>query len=144
MGPARVTKLGTAEENAIRIALGARARHTRLFRNFVGYVWSGRLIRHDKAKRIVELEFAQPVNAGLAPGSADLVGVREIIVTSNMVGQKIAVFTSLEVKSGAGRPTTEQVNWREFVLSAGGLAAVVRSPDEAVSAVSEPFFGVKP
>ena len=73
---------------------------------------------------------------GLAPGSSDLVGWRIVTVTPDMVGQPLAQFLALEVKTATGRLTTPQKSFLDAVRSAGGIAAVVRSPDDAVAAVS--------
>ena len=64
---------------------------------------------------------------GLCKGSADLIGWRTVTVTPEMVGQKIAVFTSIEVKSTSGRVKPEQQQWLAAVQAAGGIAAVARS-----------------
>ena len=68
---------------------------------------------------------------GLARGSADLIGFRTVTITPDMVGQRLAVFVSLEVKTPTGRIRPEQANWQRTVSAAGGLAAVVRSVQEA-------------
>ncbi len=95
-------------------AIGSRS-DVRLFRNQVGCVESdGRWIRY-----------------GLTPGSADLIGWQSVTVTNEMVGRKLAVFTSIEVKGQHGRLTPEQDNWRRVVSSAGGAAGVARSVAEA-------------
>lgn len=95
-------------------AIGGRE-NVRLFRNQVGCVQSeGRWIRY-----------------GLTPGSADLVGWQTVTVTPDMVGRKLAVFTSIEVKGPHGKLTPEQDNWRRVVTNAGGAAGVARSVAEA-------------
>ena len=73
----------------------------------------------------------RPVTFGLAKGSADLIGWTTRTITPDMVGQRVAVFTSLEVKTPTGRVSTEQRQWLEAVQSAGGIAGVVRSVEEA-------------
>ena len=60
-------------------------------------------------------------------GAGDLLGWRTVTVTPEMVGQKIAVFTSIEVKSTSGRVKPEQQQWLDAVVKAGGIAAVARS-----------------
>ena len=44
-----------------------------------------------------------------------------------MVGQQVAVFTSIEVKTPTGRVKPEQQQWLDAVQAAGGIAAVARS-----------------
>jgi len=69
----------------------------------------------------------RPVSFGLCKGSADLIGWRTVTITPEMVGQQIAVFTSIEVKSSSGRVKPEQQQWLNAVQAAGGIAAVARS-----------------
>jgi len=71
------------------------------------------------------------VQFGLARGSADLIGWRSVVVTPDMVGQRIAVFTSIEVKTATGRLRPEQQAWLGVVQGAGGIAGVARSVEDA-------------
>lgn len=102
----------------------------RLFRNPVSIAWVGKLISTATGGRVV-LADAHRITVGLAPGSADLVGWRSIEITPEMVGQRVAVFSSVEIKKPGGRATPEQVNWRDRVIEAGGIAGIVRSVEEA-------------
>lgn len=88
----------------------------RLWRNNVG-----RLL--DQQGRMVTF--------GLCPGSADLVGFRTVTITPEMVGQQVAVFAAVEVKTTTGRATPQQTAWLEHVSAAGGLAGIARSVEEA-------------
>ena len=74
----------------------------------------------------------RPVTFGLCKGSADLIGWTTRTITPEMVGQQIAVFTSIEVKSSSGRVKPEQQQWLNAVQAAGGIAAVARSVGEAM------------
>jgi len=74
----------------------------------------------------------RPVSFGLCKGSADLIGWRSVTITPEMVGQQIAVFTSIEVKSSSGRVKPEQQQWLNAVQAAGGIAGVARSVGEAM------------
>jgi hypothetical protein len=47
------------------------------------------------------------------------------------VGQRVAVFTSIEVKTPTGRVSPEQRQWLETVQAAGGIAGVARSVNDA-------------
>jgi dihydroxyacid dehydratase/phosphogluconate dehydratase len=49
-----------------------------------------------------------------------------------MVGTRLAIFTSIEVKTPTGRVRPEQQAWLETVQQAGGVAGVARSIDDAV------------
>ena len=69
----------------------------------------------------------RPVSFGLCKGSADLIGWRTVTITPEMVGQQVAVFTSIEVKTATGRVRPEQQQWLNAVQAAGGIAAVARS-----------------
>ncbi len=79
----------------------------------------------------------RPVQFGLAKGSADLIGWRTRLITEDMVGQQVAVFTSIEVKSATGRLRPEQQQWLEVVQKAGGIAGVARSVDDALLLVTK-------
>jgi hypothetical protein len=76
-------------------------------------------------------QHGRPVTFGLAKGSADLIGWTTRTITPDMVGQRIAVFTSIEVKTPTGRVSPEQRQWLETVQAAGGIAGVARSVDDA-------------
>jgi len=71
------------------------------------------------------------VQFGLARGSADLIGWRTITITPEMVGQQLAVFTSIEVKTPTGRIRPEQQAWLDTVQTAGGIAGIARSIRDA-------------
>ena len=101
-------------QQEIRIACGTGP--VRLFRNNTGTLRD---------------QHGRPVQFGLCKGSADLIGWRTVTVTPEMVGQRIAVFTSIEVKTPTGRLRPEQQQWLDAVQAAGGIAGVARSVEEA-------------
>ena len=110
-----------AIQNAIRRAHGSGP--ARLWRNNTGALKdaNGRLVRY-----------------GLCPGSSDLIGLRRITITPDMVGQQLAVFAAVEVKGERGRATPEQVAFLEHITAAGGLAGIARSVDDAQSILQGP------
>ena len=79
----------------------------------------------------------RPVQFGLCKGSADLIGWRTLTITPEMVGQQVAVFTSIEVKTPTGRVQPEQKQWLEAVQAAGGIAGIARSVEDALRIVTE-------
>jgi hypothetical protein len=119
--------------NSIRLALGS-VPTVRLFRNNVGTGWTGSKVIHH-ADGSVTIKDARPLHAGLAKGSADLIGWRTMPITAEMVGGTVAVFTSIEVKGRLGRVTADQQNWRDQVERCGGIAGVCRSVADAESII---------
>ncbi len=103
-------------QQRIRLALGTRS-DLRLFRNQVG--------------QLPDPRTGRPVQFGLARGSADLIGWRTVTITQEMVGQQLAVFTSIEVKTERGHVRPEQHAWQRTVSAAGGIAGIARSIQDA-------------
>ena len=111
----------TAIQQHIRLALG-KLRHVRMFRNNCGK------LPDPRTGRWIEFGVGNP-------GGGDLLGWRTVTVTPEMVGQQVAQFVSLEVKTATGRVRPEQARWRQVVAEAGGVAAVVRSVEDAERAL---------
>jgi len=56
------------------------------------------------------------------PGGFDLLGWQTIIITPDMVGAKLAVFTAVDAKTkGYADLSDEQKNFAGLILNAGGL-----------------------
>ena len=106
----------TTLQQQIRLAIGTRP-EARIFRNQVGS------LPDPRTGRLVTF--------GLAKGSADLIGWRTITVTPDMVGSRLAIFTSIEVKTPTGRVRPEQQAWLQTVQQAGGIAIIARSVPDA-------------
>lgn len=119
----------TTLQQQIRLAVGTRS-DLRLFRNSVGSLPDARTGRL--------------VTFGLAKGSADLIGWRTITITRDMVGQQLAVFTSIEIKTPSGRITPQQRNWLHAVRTAGGIAGVARTVPDALQIVTGPVQPSEP
>jgi hypothetical protein len=101
-------------QQRIRLELGRGP--VRLWRNNVGAL-------RDQRGRLVSY--------GLCPGSSDLIGLRRLRVAPEHLGQELAVFCALEIKSQRGLPTAEQQRFLALVQAMGGLAGVIRTPEEA-------------
>ena len=72
----------------------------------------------------------------------DLIGLRSLEITPELVGQRIAQFVALEIKTNCGVVSPEQRAFLQAVQDLGGLAAVCRSVQQAqavltLSAVEE-------
>ena len=106
-------------QQRIRLACGRGA--VRLWRNNTGGLV-------DQQGRFVRF--------GLCRGSSDLIGLRSLEVTPDLVGQRIAQFVALEVKTARAVLSPEQRAFMELVEQLGGVAAVCRSVEEAEQALA--------
>jgi hypothetical protein len=111
-----VANAETTLQQQIRLALGTNP-DARIFRNQVGS------LPDPRTGRLVTF--------GLARGSADLIGWRTVTITQAMVGTRLAIFTSIEVKTPTGRIRPEQQAWLDVVLRGGGIAGIARSVTDA-------------
>lgn len=68
-----------------------------------------------------------------SPGGSDLIGFKSVIVTQEMVGSKVAIFTAIECKnSKGGRLSPEQERFINLVKDSGGIAEVISNVDEVL------------
>jgi RNase P/RNase MRP subunit p29 len=102
----------------------ALPRHVRLFRNNTGTGWVGKVVK--RLSDILVIKDPRPLHAGLCEGSSDYIGWTEKVITSEMVGQKVAVFTAVETKTKRGRVSSEQENFVARIRDAGGIAFVAK------------------
>jgi hypothetical protein len=110
----------------------------RLFRNNVAQGVVGQIdwVRRTRTVTLGPgdciVRHARILHAGLHVGSGDLIGWSAKMVTPDMLGQAVAVFTSIETKAKRGRVSDAQQNFQDVVRTAGGIAIVARSEDEAL------------
>jgi hypothetical protein len=109
-------------QQRIRLACGRGA--VRLWRNNTGALV-------DKQGRFVRF--------GLCKGSSDLIGLRSLEITPELVGQRIAQFVALEIKTTQGVLSPEQRAFLRLVQQLGGVAAACRSAEEAEQLLSAPW-----
>ena len=107
----------TKLQQEIRLALGTIP-SLRLFRNQVG--------------QLPDPRTGRCVQFGLAKGSSDLVGFKTIKITPEMIGQEVAQFVSIEIKTERGKLTEVQQNWLQKVKSSGGIVGVARTVKDAL------------
>lgn len=89
-----------------------------LFNNPQGRAWVG---KYNREKHCVEMPRA--ITFGFGAGTSDLIGLRPITITADMVGKKIAQFVAVEVKKdkhGSYRETEGQKRFGAWVNSQGG------------------------
>jgi hypothetical protein len=106
----------------------------RLFKNVVGMGYIGKVVHREPG--LITLAHPRVLHAGLAVGSPDLVGFKVVTITPEMVGAKIAVFAGIEAKLGEDRERKEQKAFRAFLTSAGAIAGVAGTIEDAQAILS--------
>jgi hypothetical protein len=118
----------TETEVQNKVLLNASKLGWRLWRNNVGVAFrsDGVPVRYGLANA------NKAMNQNLK--SADLIGIKPVLITQGMVGQTIGVFTSIECKGSSvdltKSPTARMVAqnaWRELINRFGGNATVNNS-----------------
>lgn len=117
------------------IMIAAGKNNTRLFRNNTGQAWQGtrkKFVNEGGVRKLIITD-PRPLDAGLCEGSSDLIGWTEVEITPEMVGQKVAVFTAIEVKKSTTSEVSEkQLNFLTVIKKMGGIAGLATSPAEAL------------
>jgi len=105
---------------------------SKMFRLNSGTAWAGKGQRQPDGT--VLIAYAQPVTLGFGypnnkpvAGASDLIGWTPVVITPEMVGQTVAVFTAGEAKPATGGKASEdQEKFIAAVRRDGGIAGVVR------------------
>ena len=125
-----------------KICLMASNLGHRIFRSNVGEGWIGKAVFFSKAAKIdvypgdVIIRKAKRLHFGLCPGQGDYLGWSVKIVTPQMVGKPVAIFTSVEVKTETGKIREGQIEFSDAVNKAGGIAGIVRDEESAFDLLS--------
>lgn len=107
----------------------------RLFRNNTGKAYAGVAARQPDGS--VHIKNPRVFHGGLCVGSSDLIGWSSILVTPEMVGRRVAVFTASEIKSSRKmKPTREQKAFIAAVNEAGGIGIVAYELKDLLMGVS--------
>jgi hypothetical protein len=113
-----MTSRGESQVAAESLLALSKCKRLKVFRNNIGVAKhaDGRVTRY-----------------GVGPnGAGDYLGWETVTITPDMVGQRLARFVSIEFKrEKGGRVSAAQTHWASVVNDAGGLAAVVSSPEDA-------------
>lgn len=114
-------------EKAIQSAvmLAASQAGFTIWRNNCGMAWAGDATRLKDGS--VLIRNPRPLHVGLCKGSADLIGLKPVVVTEEMLGRTLAQFAAIEVKTPRGKLSEHQARFLAFVESKGGLALLARS-----------------
>jgi len=112
---------------------------TVLFRNNVGAYQdrNGQWVRYGLANESKQMNKYTK--------SSDLIGLTPVVITQEMVGRTVAVFTAIETKREGYEPVgneqvdhyTAQQRFCDLVLRNGGIAGIVDSSEKAVGVIKE-------
>jgi hypothetical protein len=99
--------------------------HPMMFRNAVGYgiATAPKFIHRLNGGKIL-IDKGSPIRFGLFPGSSDMIGYKPTIITLDMVGQMVAIFQGIEIKTEHDRLSEEQRKWNSALIRDGAIAEV--------------------
>lgn len=109
--------------------------HLFVFRNDCGMAIVGGRSIIDKRTGAQITAGGAKIKYGLYPGSGDFIGWTTVTITPDMVGQQIAVFTSIETKTLNDSMSNRQRNWYERVKEAGGIAIIYKETKEGIEKI---------
>jgi hypothetical protein len=102
-----------------QIAIEATRLDHRAWRNNIG------VARYKRNDQIYVVRYGIP-----GPGGADMIGYTKRIITLDMVGSAVAIFTGAECKVGKRKAEDDQSKFLEAIRNAGGIAGVCRSAQD--------------
>lgn len=121
----------------------------RIFRVNTGMGWVGETINFSKKTTLLKLDMypgdiiirkARPLHAGLCEGGSDFIGWSSKIITQNMVGKKVALFTALEIKTLEGKTNKNRLEKQQAFIdavnNAGGIASIIKDEESAFELLS--------
>lgn len=116
-------------QSVVRVAL---AHEGTFFRANVGSGWTGEKIIKQLNGDVL-IKQARPFSGGMVVGFPDIFGAVPVTITPDMVGQTVAIFAGIEIKTPTGRVRPEQQNFIEFMAKQGCRVGVARSVEQAVN-----------
>ena len=118
------------QSQILRLGIG----DVRLFRLNAGKSWQGRATLRPGG---IWLEDGRPI-AGLPTGTPGIGGCVSLVITPEMVGQRVAIATLIEVKSATGKLSIPQIAAIAAAKAMGVRVGVARSVMDALAILSPP------
>ncbi len=113
-----------AHKAALNKYLVTRPEDVILWTNEVGQAYTA--IEKYKTAEGILLKRPRVIRYGVGGvGFPDLVGFTKTVITPEMVGQTLPVFTTVEMKQGADRLRKEQKQWHSILTGHGCWSSVV-------------------
>lgn len=115
--------MGWRENTVKHKRLSTLSDDERLFKINAGMGWQGKIVR--RTKTTITIRNPRPLHA--APeGWPDLAGWTSIVITPEMVGDVVAVFTAEEIKAGNDRLSPVQKIFKKILISMGAIYRELR------------------
>lgn len=93
----------------------------------------GKYIRHQSGS--ITIQNPRFISSGVPKGFPDLIGIKPVKITPDMVGKTIGQFVFIEVKSDNGRLSQDQKLFQSLLKSSGAIGGVAKSMDDAINLV---------
>lgn len=117
-------------QNQILIALSKQG--TIAFRINAGSFWAGEILSNKDNMLLMK----NPRKVQGAPeGTSDIIGVTSVMITTQMVGSRVGVFTAIEVKKPGQKPKPHQEHFLLKMHEMGAIAGVASSLEQAIQIV---------
>lgn len=116
--------MGVKERNLINEYLLNLPENVRMFRTNSGMAWAGKSTLKGEFRIIKN---ARPFH-GMPEGWPDITGWTTIEITPDMIGQKIAIFSVVEVKTGRLKLSDKQNKFKDLIQRMGGIFRELRTP----------------
>lgn len=123
------------------IVLALAKQGTIMFKNNVGTAYRGKLLLTNGKRTLTNPAIIRYGLGGIKGGS-DQIGITPVVITSDMIGETIGVFTAIEVKkdkNGKYKATKEQSAFIAMVKANGGIAGVCDSVEDSIELIVEQF-----
>jgi len=122
--------MGTPENNLKNQVDRNLTSDQRLWRINVGMAWIGKII--ERGVSYIKIANPRPFH-GAPTGFPDMIGFDSIIITPEMIGQRVAVFVGSELKATKGdKLKKEQNNFKKLIVKMGGIHREHRPDGEVI------------
>ena len=121
-------------EKTILHKLYLKFKDWKLFKNNTGTAYQGKRRKDIEMRlrgvypKVNLMVFENPriVNFGLIKGSSDIIGWKPLHITEDMIGQEIAQFVAIEIKSLGDTLKKEQRNFLNIISKDGGISYLAK------------------
>jgi hypothetical protein len=112
-------EIGMSEKNIQNsLIINLSQRGWLVWRNHVGVFRS-----YEDPKRLIKVGI---------PGQSDIMAIKPVTITADMVGQTVGIAVHVEVKTPTGRQSQPQKYWQEAVEKRGGIYVIARDDNPMI------------